>query len=303
MSTYLDWNEFIQRELQPYIVDTVILDKLEAFRKWFKMQTVLGGDRITSKYRVGYTSNAAAYTKSSVDVASATQTLVKPYWNKLFYQGKASVPNIDILNDAPSSDSMDKVGDAVAKETAAIMDVIQAAFLSQIVADVDSSSVAYSDKSLSRATYATLVSYEENTNATISLAYMRGMINSLANKGVDLADYVCMMERVVYNTFRPLAAALNTWQAPVVVGKGVEMGYGETGNFEGLAIAPSSDFTNMTTGDVIMVRRQDVQIVEHAPLRIIPKDEGRDTQAFGLYYGANIYVDNPYLQGIMTLKD
>ena len=100
----------------------------------------------------------------------------------------------------------------------------------------------------------------------------------------------------------PLAAAVNSWQSPVTNGAATT-GYPQVGEFEGLKFAPTSDFTNMTTGDVFMLRRQDVHLVEHAPLRIVPKEEGRDTQAFAIYYGINCYVDNPYLQGKMTSKD
>jgi|GEM_PF-6743577 len=302
--SFADYNEFIQRELRPEIIDTVIYDSVDPFLRWFNREEAKKGDRITSRYRLAHTSNAGFYTKADVDVAPATQTLAKPYWTKVFAQGAIEVHGIDISNDKPGNDSLDEVAFQVRKEAQKIADVNQGGFLTQIKNDVDSSSTAYSDASLSRSTYPLLASYEEDTNATITLAYMRGMIqNVITNKQVNLADYVCLMESSVYYTFKPLAAALHTLNMETVAGVSRDMGFSDVANFEGLRIAPPTDFTNMTTGDVFMLRRQDVNVVPHREMDIKAKESGRDSIKFALYSGWNIYVDNPYLQGKMTDKD
>ena len=306
MTTFADYNEFIQRELVPGIVDTIVYKALEPWKRVFGTREPEGGDRITSRYRVGYTSNAGATTKADVYKAAATQTLVKPYWTKVFYDGTAEVHDIDIANNATARERSkieNMIGDAVSKEVEAMMDVIVTAFYTQIKADVDSSSAAYSDASLSRSTYTTLASYEEATDATITLAYARGMIQGVTqNKPVNIRDYVCLCDDAVYNTWQNLAAALHTWTIANVP-NATDMGYSEMAKFEGLAIADIGDFHSMTTGDVLMLRRQDVNIVEHAPLRIKDVESGRHSIKMVPFIGINVYVDNPYFQGKMTSKD
>ena len=74
-------------------------------------------------------------------------------------------------------------------------------------------------------------------------------------------------------------------------------------NFEGLAFSKPEDFTNMVTGSIFMLRRSDVNFIEHRPMEMIVKDTDRDSSRVVLYYGANLYVDNPGLQGKMLDKD
>jgi hypothetical protein len=127
--------------------------------------------------------------------------------------------------------------------------------------------------------------------------------NVTLNKQVNLNDYVCLMEGSVYYTFKALAAALHAWNVQGVAGTPVDMGYQDVANFEGLNILPPTEFTNMTTGDVLMLRKQDVNVVMHRPLEVSIVQSGRDSIKGVLRTGINIYVDNPYLQGKMTDKD
>lgn len=304
MASLADYNEWIQRELQPDIIDTVIYDTLEPWVKVFGTQPYKEGDRITGRYRTAHTSNAGFYDKSDVDPAASTQTLVKPYWTKVFAHGAFEVHGIDMSNAGPSVSSLDLIADAASIEAAAVANQVYTSFFTQIKKDVDSSSVAYSDASLSRSTHAKLVSYEEATDATITLAYMRAMIQGVTNnKYVRKGDYICLMEDTVYNTFKPLAAAVHTWNTSGVNGKSIDAGYQDIGTFEGLAIAPPEMFPNMTTGDVLMLRKQDVKIVPHRPMETKIVESGRDSIKGVIRMGYNVYVDNPYLQGKMTDKD
>ncbi len=303
--SFADYNEFIQRELVPEIVDTVITKPFEPWTSTFGSTMCDDGDRITSKYVLTRTSNAAAYTKSDVNPASSTQVIQKPYWDKLFYHGACEAHGIDISNNKVSGHAGDILATELKAEVAQVMDVVVAAFYTQLKKDVDSTSVAYSDASLSRSTYATLASYEEATDATITVAYMRGMINNmLLNHPVNLADYVCLMEGSVQNTLRPLAAALHAWNInDPGAGSGQAMGYRPMVNFEGLDIANSGDFHSMTTGDVLALRKQDVNVCIHRPLEVEAVASGRDSIKLVPRIGANIYTDNPGYQAKMTSKD
>lgn len=299
-----DYNEIIQRDIRPGLVDTVVYDGLLPFTSNFTTAKPDGGDRITTKYRLGYTSNAAFYDKSDVDPASSTQDLAKPWWTKVFSHGACEVHGIDISNNAPGDNQLAPLSDAIAKETEALMDVNNSAIYSQIKADVSASGVVYSDAALARTTYPLLVSYTEATNATITLAYFRGAMRGVTlNKASKPSDYLVLMEGSTYFTFKPLATALHAWNVEGKNGQHIDSGHQDIANFEGFDIAHPSEFTNMTTGDVLFLRRKDVVVVTHRPLEIKLVESGRDSIKAVLRTGVNVYVDNPYLQGKMIDKD
>ena len=305
MTSFADYNEIIQREIMPGLVDTVVYQSMEPWERLFGKAEVRGGDRITSRYRLTHTSNARAFTKADVDPAPSTQVLAKPYWGKVFQDVTTEVHGIDISNAAPSSDMINIVADAIAVDNASLMDYVVSTFYTQIKKDVDSSSVAYSDASLSRSTYSNLSSYEEATDATITDTYVESMINGVKlNNPVNIADYIGLMEEAVYNKFRPLAAANHSWVQNDTSGGGMaDMGYPNVGSYYGLKFADPGDFYGMTTGDVLMLRKQDVHIVNHLPLTIQQVPSGRFSVKFVQRCGYNIYVDNPGYQGKMTDKD
>jgi hypothetical protein len=160
-----DYNEVIQRVLTGQIQDAVFKKNIEKMKALFPSEPKRGGDRMTEEIEVARTTYAAEYDKSDVDPASATNTLVKPYWNKKFYQTSCEVFGIDISNAEAGGIGIDLVARELEKEALALWHIVNTAFVTQWKADVDSTSVAYSDASLSRSTYPALASYEEATDA------------------------------------------------------------------------------------------------------------------------------------------
>ncbi len=142
------------------------------------------------------------------------------------------------------------------------------------------------------------------TQLTITLAYQRGMqYNTLLNKACGpISGYVGMMEHSVYNTLKPLAAVLSTWQDSPVKND-TKMGWPEMSNFEGLDIVHPSDLPGLTTGDCFMLRREDVRLTTHRELEIEQVPSGRDSAMFVIRIGINMHVVNPGFQGKMTDKD
>jgi hypothetical protein len=303
--SFADYNEIIQREFVPGLIDTVVYKSMAPLISLFGTKPNQQGDRITSQYRLAHTSNAAFYGKGDVNPAPGNQTLKKPYWTKVFSHGACEVHGIDMSNAKPSGIAVDMVQDTLRKEVEALTDINVAGIYAQILADVDSSGTAYSDASLSRSTYPLLVSYEETTNAAISLAYFRAMIKGvMAGKGRRLGEYICLMEQAVYNVFRPLAAAVNSWVGPSGTGTTPQAtGYPEVGSFEGVSIFDPYALPNMTTGTVFMLRKEDVNLVIHRALEVEVVPSGRDSIEMIPRIGVNCYVDNPYLQGKMLDKD
>lgn len=298
----LTYSGYIQDVVQPLIVDTVYNRSMEELYSLFTKGTPLGGDKITQKVRTAWTSNVANYTTSdSSDPATSAQTMVSAYWNKLYTHGSVEIEKISINESRNGGGDLDIVRDAIAQEAKALMNKVFANIIAQFKSDIDSAS-AYSDASLSRSTYATLASYEEVTDTAITVALFRGMVNGatlLKNTG-GVQNYVALMEQAVYNKFRPLAGAINSWVINDAKVAPQVLGYQDVGNFEGCQIATPS---GMTTGDVLLVRKQDAIILEHRPIEVEQVDSGKDTVKFVLKVGVNGYVNNPGFQGKMTDKD
>lgn len=299
-----DYNEVIQRVLRDEIYDTVFKKKIDKLRALFPNQGVVGGDRITEKFEVARTSPAAAYGKNDVNPSPASNTLIKPYWDKVQYHTSAEVSRIDLSNAKAGGTDVDLVQREIQKETESLWNVIFASLMTQLKADVDASAT-YSDKALSRSTYPTLASYEEATDTEITLALFRTMVNSatLLKSCGPLSGFVCLMEQAVYNKFNPLAAALQTYNAVTKSGEAIDMGYPDTKDFEGIEIVDPREMAGMTTGDVLMLRKQDVLFNDHRPLEIEQVPSGRDSVEFVIRVGMNIHTVNPGFQGKMTDKD
>ena len=300
-----DYNEFIQRVLRERVFNTVFKRTIDALRAIFPNESPVGGDRVTEKFEAARTSPASAYTKADVNPSPATNTLIKPYWDKVQYHSAVEVFNIDISNARNGGTELGFIENEIQREAESLADIIFTAMMTQLKADVDSSGTAYSDASLSRSTYPTLASYEEATNTAITLALMRGMINGttiLKNVG-PLSNYIILVEQAVYNVFRPLAAALHTLNMETRAGVAEDMGFSEVANFEGIDILDPRMTPGMTTGDVLMLRKQDVRLTEHRPFEIEQVPSGRDTVKFVLRWGINIHTVHPGFQGKMTDKD
>lgn len=150
-----DYNEFIQRVLNPEVIDTVYKRELDVLRAVFPGSSPLGGDRLTEKFEAARTSPAAAYTKADVNPAAASNTLIKPYWDKKFYHTSCEIEGIDIANAKAGGTDLDLVRREITQEARSLMDVVFSAFMTQLKADVDSAAT-YSDAALSRSTYTTL---------------------------------------------------------------------------------------------------------------------------------------------------
>ena len=295
----VDYGVYIRDVVEPGINNTVFNRVVEDLSKIFTQGKPVAGSKITETIRTSYSSNVLNFTKaSSADPASGTQVLKDATWNKVYTKGRVSVSKIDISESGDGGLSLIK--DAVETESRALSNKLFVNVMTQIKADVDSTG-NYSDAALSRSTYPTLASYENAVNTPITIALMRGMIDGvtlLKNTG-GLQNYVCLMEQAVYNKLKPLAAALNTWNVSDAT-KPSMLGFGQMGNFEGLEIVTP---LGLTTGDVLMLRKQDVIFTPHRPYEVEQKQSSDDNVNFVITTGLNVHVKNPGLQGKMTDKD
>ena len=298
----LNYNEFIQTVLQPEIQDTVFYRNLQDILGLFTEVPTQGGENWETKFRLAYSSNAAQYTTAdSSHVASSSQTLAKPYWAKTFYQSFVEVENIDIKNAMNGGADFDLVRDAVAVEAKALMDKIAQGILVQIKDDVDDTNT-YSDLALSRSTYPTLASAVDTSTTAITVELFREMVDgaTLEKNAGPLSNYVALFEQGVYNTFKRLAGDKLTYTVnDVKAGQALAGGYQEINSFDGIGIAAPE---GLVSGDVFLLRKQDVKVDVHRPLEIVPVPTGKDSVGFALYAGADVHVINPGRQGKMTNK-
>lgn len=298
-----DYNILIQRVMKPRLHNTVFQKALDDLTTIFGMnEAVYEGDRITEEFKVAISSNAAAYTKADVNPAPFAQAWVKPYWEKVQYHEAVEVSGIDLSNKKGENPQVAIIQEAMDQGAKNLYAKVFDGCMTQLKSDIDATG-AYSDGSLSRTTYPTLASYEEATDAAITLAYMRGARSSthLNNRVGPRNGYVWMMEQEVMDVFEPLANAQQTWNtANPSRDATVDSGLRPIRSWEGtdVTVVPG-----MTTGDVFYIRKQDVLICPHRGLQIEQVPSGRDSLMWILRVGINLHVINPGWQAKMTDKD
>ena len=139
---------------------------------WFFNQSVFAikkpenGDRISTGYETSISSNAGTYDYDDAMVEAYTSTQVKAYFTKDQFQETSRAFNALLRRrgeggyEVAGLAARRRIIERAAKN---LRDKAVTTMLTDLESQVDSSS-AYSDASLSRTTYATLKSYEEDKN-------------------------------------------------------------------------------------------------------------------------------------------
>ena len=284
-------------------METVFHKQLSELEQYAMVdRTVTGGSKITIPIRAAVSSNAAAYTRSDVDPASGTFTPVDATFNKDYYHTSWEVSGIDLAQaqagGQPAISNL--ITDAAMMEMGQLEEVIYDAIMTDWKLHIDSSP-AYSDASLSRSTYATLASTEENTDTQITLTLARTHSNTVRLNKLcgPKSGFQFLMETAVYEAFEPKVAALHGWSVPSQLGA-KDLGYQPIRTWEEQAVVSPQ---GMTTGDVLYGRKQDFHVYYHRPLTIEQVPSGRDSAKFVARIGINGIVTNPGFCGKMTSKD
>jgi hypothetical protein len=302
----MDYTDIIAEIVQPRVIDNVVVAKMDKLNTLFSANTdIRSGANITEEDIIAETSAGGAYTRADQNPSSMTQTFVQPAWAKKRYHESAKVRREDLdeaLEGTPLRNLLTDAGEKAAKQ---LMGTVFSACMTQIKADVDSAAT-YSDAAVTRVT--ALQSYEESTDATITLNYLRAAQNAIALKDeIDWSEYVWLLEQKVLNTAHPLMSATGSWVennprpgGAFPVGSGVASGYMPVATFDSIAVDTTY---GMTTGDCYLLNRGDVQIQTHKPfeLEMVPVDE----YAFKMVarIGVNCWVRRPKFQGKLTSKD
>jgi hypothetical protein len=300
-----DYTQLIQRVIQPEIVETEFRKPWDALVSNFTVDSKkYGGDRISFPMRMSSTSSASAFTRADKNPEAGNFVIKYPYWQKLYYHTAVEVHGLDEVEsqNGGAVSPTNLIQDAIREEMPNFWQVLYNAVYAQLKADFDSSAT-FSAAALSRTTYPTIASYEEDTDTAVTIALVRTMMQQTVIDKITsgAAGYTMMMEQAVYNKFKPLAAALMTWNInDASANQPQDMGYQDVGTFEGSkVIVPQG----MTTGDIFYFRKQDVHIVETLPFMIEQEYTNKFTNKFIIRQGFNLYTKRPGLCGKMTSKD
>jgi hypothetical protein len=300
-----DYSGLIRDVIQPDIRETHFAKPYEQLASIFTDDVkgaAKGGPKILIPIRMSVTSNVANYTKADVNPVAGSFETVEAWWTRIYTTTAVEVHGIDQSQAKGDGQIItDLLRDAIATEMPMLWEKIYNNVYAQIKLDIDAAG-SYSDAALSRSTYPTIASYEEATNATITLAYMRAAAFStrLNKNTLPESSYKWLMQENVYKPFKPLAAAEHTFNQNTDGGGNIKSGFQAIGTFD-----TSEIFTpqGMTTGDVFYVLPQDVKIQKHRDLEIEQVESGKDSVKMVLRVGINAYCDMPGRQGKMTDKD
>jgi hypothetical protein len=303
----MDYTDIIEEIVQPKVIDNVVVAKMDKLNSLFTKNTdIKSGALITDPNCIGETSAGGAFTRADANPSSMTQTFASPYWNKVYYHEAAKVRREDIDEAREGSPLVALLTDAATKATKQLMGLVFSGCITQIKSDVDSAA-NYSDAGTTRVT--ALQSYEEATDATITLAYMRGATNAIGLKDeIDWNEYVWLIEQTVLNSGHPLMAATGSWiqndptkpgQYPIGPG-GVASGYLPVGSFDGVSVDTTY---GMTVGDLFLLNRGDVQIQKHKDLELELVFVDEYAYKMVARIGVNAWVRRPAFQGKLTSKD
>lgn len=303
MTDVVDYQDLLTNQLQPEIIDNVILPDMQELYTMFAENTnYTEGNEISDPNCIAETAAGGAFTRSDSDPESMTVTWEKPAWTKVYYHEAAKIRGEDIAEARGNRIRLTNLfTDAAFRATRQLMNThVFSGVMTQIKADVDSAAT------YGGATRVTaLQSYEENTDATITLAYLRAMYKALALKGpINWNDYVTLLEPTVWSTAWPLmdATVTKTKMNPLP-GNQNAAGYLEVPVFD---LVPVKAQYGMTVGDVFCLRRRDVQIQNHLALELTyktPKELNEYAYKVIARIGVNCWVRLPAFQGKMTLKD
>lgn len=262
-----------------------------------------GGKTWRHTIKTSSVSTARNFTKSDVDPVAGTFDTAEAYWNFIYQEAAAEVHEIDINQAANGGIKAveDLMKSAIDDAFTDLWDLIFDDVYAQIKLDLTASGT-YSDAALNRTTYPVLAPYNETTDATITVPFVRNcQYNTQLNKTATGGNqaYNLIMEPAVLHAFRPQAALLNTWNE-TNNNQGYSAGYAPVADFEGSKVTSPQ---GMTTGDVFFVRKPDVQVKKHMDLGVKVVPSGRASIKVILRVGVNGRVINVGKQGMMTNKD
>lgn len=300
-----NYEDLIPNEVQPGVEEDVFrkpyADLVKHFTEDKKVKT---GHFIERNIRVSSTSNVANYDMEDVDPVAGSFESVKAGWAKIYTHCMVEVHNIQI-EEAAADGGIDAVSnlfqDAIREETENFWGKIFENIYAMIKADLTASGT-YSDYAISRSAYPVLAPYNDVVDTGITPGALRTcqFTTGLNKKTTGRGGYLFLLEPTVLNDLTPQVAQLTTWvQNDPQQGKPIAGGWQPIASFDGTTVA---ECQGMTVGDGFYIRKEDVMVQQHRPLKMYPVPTGRDSVGVVLRAGVTAYVKNVGKQGMLTNK-
>jgi len=272
------------------------------------------GSTISSGYEYAITSSTGTYQFDDPMVEAYTSSQIKAYFNKDAFQESARTFNVyrDYLSGGggePGGFSMEQHSIKTAADN--LLDKVVTTMLTDLEAQVDAGNT-YSDATLNRGTYATLLSYEEDTGGALTLGHIEDMIEALMTHttyGQNVRSETDLLLMVPRNQLTNISRLITgtDYQTDFMhfVTSTQDTGPADAGRvmrtkaFEGVEIVSVPD---MTTTTLLCVHKPDCAIYETRPLTITPKSEAADTELALLTCGYNFICKRPGNSGKLSAK-
>jgi hypothetical protein len=299
-----DYSDLISNVVLKGKEATKLVKPYEDLKSWFAFEQMNdGGPRIEKKIQATNPTNARNFTKSDVDPVSPQPTYIAAYWTHKYSESAFEVSEID-LNQARGRGDVaveNLITEAMLDCYENLINLIFDNVYARIKADLLNSGT-YSDAALNRSTYTVLAVHNDVTATALTYGLLRTCRNTTVNGkpvGSNVQDeYIWLIENTAFDTVEPQLNSLTAWNA-TNDGQAKDAGWAPIGKISGV---PCFKTEGMTDGDVLFLRRRDIHMQEHMPLRITYVDPGRFTVKGVMRIGLTPWVERCWAHGMMTNK-
>ncbi len=263
-----------------------------------------GGTTISTGYEYAITSNTGTFNHDDPMVEPFASSQIRAYFNKDYFQESARLFGQYLDNMAnggtePSFSAIQHELDSAAKN---LLDIATTTMLADLEVQIDAGNT-YSDAGLSRGTYATLLSYEEDTSTALTLAHLEDAVEALMTHTTygqqvrSESDLLWLFPRNQVTNLSRLAGG-QAYNADLfhMTTSTQDMGAMDAGRvfrtkqFEGIEMRIVPD---QTTTTILLVHKPDITIYRNRPLTIKEKDEMADSLLWHLTCGYNAICKCP----------
>lgn len=255
-----------------------------------------GGPSINLLLDYSETTNAEVYARGAPMPDPDTTSSIRAYHTKDFFQGSAKVYG-DQKAQTVGTDAWNVAQDpnqkAINQSVKNMVDLMSTTFLTDLGAHVDSAT-AYSDASLTRATYA-CAAYEAAAGGALTLADLEDMIEALQNTTYGVVDtddlvFLCARNQLTNLSRLALGAQYMEFNASMQGGPADAGRVTKTREFEQIPIMVVPDMTNT---EWYLVRRSTTKIYYHTAIETVLKDPAEWATQWLTTAGANLVVEDP----------
>ena len=297
----------------PQLETTVFRNNWMLDGSTFPVVTPPGGTTISTGYEYAITSNTGTYNHDDPMPEPFASSQVRAYFTKDYFQEAARLfgQYLDNMGNGGTEPSFAPIQHELDSAAKNLLDIATTTMLADLEAQIDGANT-YSDAALSRTTYATLLSYEEDTSTALTMAHLEDMVEALMTHTTygqqvrSESDLLWLFPRNQVTNLSRLAGG-QAYNADLfhMAASTQDMGPMDAGrvfrtkSFEGIEMRVVPDQTNTT---ILLVHKPDITIYQNRPLTIKEKTENADSLLWHLTCGYNVVCKSPGNSGKLSDK-